>query len=76
MVSQIQDAPTFSRETPQALFSTAGYVFVGQSYDLSRSGRLLFMKNEATASGGNDSNQQLVFVQDWSGELRRLIPGN
>jgi Protein kinase domain/WD40-like Beta Propeller Repeat len=76
MVSRIQEMPTFSRETPRALFSTAGYVFVGQSYDLSRNGRLLFMKNEATASSGSESNQQLIFVQDWFEELKRLIPGN
>ena len=63
--------------TPTELFS-GGYVsFSGLNsftqYDVGRDGRFLMMKADDTQLEG-DSLNQVVLVQGWSEELKRLVP--
>ena len=80
MAVSITTDPTLSWGNPERLFSTRDYAiaFEGllsfRSYHISPDGqRFLMLKPEATASGGQEPFE-LVFVQNWTEELKARVP--
>ena len=60
---------------PSALFSLAGYIFVGtgRNYDIAPDGqRFVFLK--PVGLGEDAGPAQVVVVQNWFEELKRLVP--
>jgi len=72
MAVQIGSEPDSSLGTPEQLFvfdgrySTAGNL--GRTYDISKSGRFLMLKRS------EDIELQLICVQNWFEELKRMVP--
>ena len=73
----------WSAERPELLFEgpyfhveQPGAVGEVRTYDVSRDGRFLMMKNFSTDDGGETSLPQIIVVQNWFEELRRLVPTN
>jgi serine/threonine-protein kinase len=78
----VQTAPTFSATNPVTLLKTAyysgfgggGQVVAGRTYDVSPDGqRFLMIKDVAAA---DQTQASLVVVQNWTEELKRLVPVN
>ena len=74
MAVPIQPGTSFTAATPQALFE--GRYFVdseGRTYDVSPDGqRFLMIKNAGTA----EAAPQIIVVENWFEELKRLAPTN
>ena len=70
----VMTSPTFSVGAPQTLFKSAdlqsGW---GRSYDVAPDGQrfLLTLSKEAPT---NLAPAQMIFVQHWDEELKRLVP--
>ena len=77
MQAEIVTEPAFSRRTPVALFDLEGFQIGGgslRSYDVSADGeRFLLMKSESAANSAGGSFQVIV-VQNWIEDLKRLVP--
>jgi len=72
---KIQTEPTFSVLTSAPLFNLAGYVIAGTRgtrYDVARDGRFLLLKSDSL--GDSASRQDIVVVENWFEELKRLVP--
>ena len=72
---QIQTDPVFRVMTSSPLFNLGGYVLAGQRgirYDVGPDGRFLLLKNDSPADVGLRRN--IVLVQNWTEELKRLVP--
>ena len=72
---QIRTDPTFKVMSASPLFNLAAYVLAGTRgirYDVAPDGRFLLMKNNAL--GDSAPRQDIVVVQDWFEELKRLVP--
>jgi hypothetical protein len=72
---QVRTDPMFSVVTSSPLFNLAGYVLAGQRgirYEVAPDGRFLMLKNEAPGDIG--ARRDIVVVQNWFRELRRLGP--
>ena len=66
----------WSAGTPAALFQGRYFTGVqGRSYDVSPDGRRFLMIKEAGADQG-DARPQIIVVQHWFEELKRLVPTN
>jgi serine/threonine-protein kinase len=75
MAVTVQTAPTLELGQPVALFSLGDYVLPGTrgiKYEVAPDGRFLLLKD----SGGGLSQDQVVLVQHWTEELKRLAPAN
>lgn len=75
LVVSVQSGPTLVAERPQVLFEFAMLAPSGGqiSYDLAPDGRFLMIRSGvAEAGGGAGSN--LIVVQNWFEELKRLVP--
>lgn len=65
----------WSAGTPVVLFQQRYYQGVqGRPYDVSPDGRRFLMIKEAGADQG-DARPQIIVVQNWTEELKRLVPG-
>jgi eukaryotic-like serine/threonine-protein kinase len=70
----IATAPAFQARTPEALFESADLLIPwGRSYDVASDGQrfLLTLSKEART---NPPSAQMIFVQNWFEELKRLVP--
>ena len=69
MVAQIETEPTFSRRTPEPLFSLSSYGVVDgrRQFDLAPAGdRFIFRKRGAAVQTSDDDRfNGLIFVQNW-----------
>jgi len=73
-VARVQSDATFGR--PQLLFELAMARTPGaQPYDVAADGRFLIIKR-GQAEAGADAEPQIVIVQNWTEELKRLVPVN
>ena len=76
VAAQIQTEPVFKVVTSTPLFNLAGYVLAGQRgirYDVGPDGRFLLLKGD---SSDDSSRRNIVLVQNWFEELKRLVPTN
>ena len=74
MSVRIATAPAFQAGTPEAVFESADLRTAwGRSYDVAPDGRrfLLTLNKEAPT---NLAPAQMIFVQHWFEELKRLVP--
>ncbi len=71
------DRPTPLFEGPYFYNDTAGGVGFGRTYDVSLDDeRFLMMKAFTSSTGGEVIRPQIIVVQNWFEELRRLVPTN
>jgi hypothetical protein len=74
MSVSVETTPTFRAGTPKKLFESVDLRSAwGRSYDVAADGRRFLMtldKEPAT----NPAPAQMVFVQNWFQELKRLVP--
>ena len=72
MVVSVDTGDTFQRGTPRQLFSATPY-HEGQNlnWDISPDGRRFLMIKRGQST---DESSQLVVVQNWLEELKRLVP--
>ena len=74
MEAMVETEPSFSRQTPAALFSSipAGY----RAYDVSADGeRFLALKlGAADEESANMPEPRVIIVENWIEELKRLVP--
>jgi serine/threonine-protein kinase len=76
MSVRIATAPAFQAGTPEALFESPDLrIAWGRSYDVASDGRrfLLTLNKEAPT---NLAPAQMIFVQHWFEELKRLVPAH
>ena len=67
---RIQAEPTFSRRTPEVLFT--GRSLRGGNYDISPDGQRFLMLKPAAQT--EHTYAQFIVVQNWFEELKRLVP--
>jgi serine/threonine-protein kinase len=73
---QVQSGSTLVAGRPQVVFETAMGVSVsGRPYDVAPDGRFLIIRNDQTEAGGGTVSN-LIVVQNWFEELKRLVPTN
>ncbi len=72
MAVAVEAGDTFQRATPRRLFSLDRY-FQGANinWDISRDGQRFLMVKRGTTT---DMRQQIIVVQNWLEELKRLVP--
>ena len=72
MAVPVQTAPSFMPGTPEVLFEAEYFLGLGgRSYDVAADGQRFLMIKE-----GGDAAQNVILVQNWFEELRRLVPTN
>ena len=76
MVAQVETEPTFSRRTPELLFSQRSYGATrGRDFDLSPTGERFIVPNYGTAAQTSDEPfNGLIFVEHWFEELTARVP--
>ena len=77
MVAEIETEPTFSWSSPESVFDAAGYLpnITARTYDIHPDGqRFLMIKPATAATTDGEDSPQLIFVQNWFEELKRLAP--
>ena len=76
MVVAVESAESFRKSPPDLLFEEnyqqPNLVGATPNYDVSQDGRFLMMKNAATDD--SQASAQIVLVQNWLDELKRLVP--
>ena len=75
-VVPVMTEPTFAPGSPEMLFGGIYYGTGGCSYDISPDGERFFIVKEATATNQTTTAPQVILVQNWFEELRRLVPTN
>ena len=78
MVVAVETDPTFNPGDPEVLFAAPyrASVFRSRPWDVSREGdRFLMVKEDATL-GETHAGPQMILVQNWFEELKRLVPSN
>ena len=73
----VDTEPSFTYDTPQSLFSLVNYAFPawGRKYDIAPNGqRFVFLAFPRAQPGADAGPPQLIVVQNWFEELRRLVP--
>ena len=75
LVVSVQSGPTLVAERPQVLFEFAMLAPSGGqiSYDLAPDGRFLMIRSGVAEAGGC-AGSNLIVVQNWFEELKRLVP--
>ena len=75
MRARIQTEPTFSHRRPEELFTGeySAAIFYGRSYDISPDGQRFLMLKPAELAE-QTSASQIIVVQNWFEELKRLVP--
>ena len=75
MAVKVRTSPTLDLGRPEALFSLSDYVLPGTrgiKYEVGPDGRFLMLKD----SGGGRSQDRVVLVQNWTEEVKRLVPSD
>jgi len=75
MAVKVRTSPTLDLGKPEALFSLSDYVLPGTrgiKYEVGPDGRFLMLKD----SGGGRSQDRVVLVQNWTQEVKRLVPAD
>jgi serine/threonine-protein kinase len=72
-------APSWAATTPTMLvkegyYTTPGAPFLGPTYDISPDGQRFLMIKEGGGTDQTDAPPQLIVVQHWTEELKRLVP--
>jgi eukaryotic-like serine/threonine-protein kinase len=73
MAVQVRTSPTLDLGRPEALFSLSDFVLPGTrgiKYEVGPDGRFLLLKD----SGGGRSQDRVVLVQNWTEDVKRLVP--
>ena len=75
MTVPVEAEDTFQRGTPRRLFSMAPY-YQGANFnwDLSADGQRFLMVKRDVATGEDASSSEIIVVQNWIEELKRLVP--
>jgi serine/threonine-protein kinase len=75
MVVPVQSGATFAAGNPQLVFE-GRYVASqpGRTYDVSADGQRFLMIKERGAVGQTSTAREIVVVQNWTEELKRLVP--
>jgi hypothetical protein len=78
MSVQIGNGDSWSSTAPVKLFDASGYYTGGTAnpygnYDVAKDGRFLMIKPKGTTGEGAPSTN-LIVVQNWFEELKRLVP--
>ena len=77
LAAPVMTGTTFTAGTPAVVFKgTYLSPQTGRMYDVTPDGRRFLMVKEARAPGEAPPTRQLVVVQNWLDELRRLVPVN
>jgi hypothetical protein len=72
----VQSGTTLIAGRPQVLFESAMFVAPGgRPYDLAHDGRFLIIRSDR-AEADAATAPQIVVVQNWTEELKRLVPVN
>ena len=74
MAVKVSTSPVLEIKAPEVLFRLIDYVLPGTrgiKYEVAPDGRFLMLKD----SGGR-SQDRIVLVQNWTEELKRLVPSN
>ena len=72
MVVPVETDPTFRAGDPEVLFEQQYYLYrARRTYDLAPDGQRFLMVKEGATS---DAATQIILVQNWFEELRRLVP--
>ena len=76
MVVSVQTESTFSHGIPRVLFE-AQYLSGGpRTYDIHPNDQRFLMIKQAPRTEESSAPTQLILVQNWSEELKRLVPTN
>ena len=75
MAVSIPPGPTFAAGKPQVVFEGRYFTGGGRSFDVSPDGRRFLMIKDARGTRAEaPSPPQIVVVQNWTDELKRLVP--
>ena len=74
MAVPIRPGPTFAAGKPQVVFEGPYVGGGGRSYDVSANGQRFLMIKDASATSDTSTPPQLIIVQNWLEELKRLVP--
>ena len=75
MAVKVRTSPTLELGRPEVLFSLSDYVLPGTrgiKYEVAPDGRFLLLKD----SGSGHSQDRVVLVQNWTEDVKRLVPSN
>ena len=76
MVVSVQTESTFTHGIPRVLFE-AQYISGGpRAYDIHPDGQRFLMIKEAPQTEEPSAPAEIIWVQNWSEELKRLVPTN
>jgi dipeptidyl aminopeptidase/acylaminoacyl peptidase len=77
MQAEVETEPTFQRRTPEALFDLDGFL-LGEAalrdYDVSADGDRFLMMKLGSGSDSSSGSFRVVVIQNWIGDLKRLVP--
>ncbi|MDA2928243.1 hypothetical protein MYX78_13620, partial [Acidobacteria bacterium AH-259-G07] len=74
MAVRIETEPTFSAGSPVLLFTGRYRYGQGRQYDIHPDGQRFLMIKEGGQTEGASAPTQLIIVQNWFEELKRLVP--
>ena len=75
MVVPVETGDSFQRGTPQRLFSMSAYFEgLGFNWDISPNGRRFLMVKRAEPTSEDSASDEIIIVQNWFEELKRLVP--
>ena len=72
MIVGIDTEPNFTPGNPELLFTGNYPTLPGRNYDLSPGGQRFLMAKEGGAT--EETRQEIIVVQNWFEELKRLVP--
>ena len=72
MAVDVEVGDAFERGTPRPLFRDTYYADNAQNWELAPDGRFLMITSGR--SGDDQSDQDIILVQNWFEELTRLVP--
>jgi eukaryotic-like serine/threonine-protein kinase len=74
----VERAPSWAATTPTPLLKERSFMnpgaFIGRTYDISSDGQRFLMIKEGGGAGQTAAPPQLIVVQHWTEELKRLVP--
>ena len=77
MAVSVEADPTFRAGNPEVLFNQPYYFNPNyRTYDLAPDGRFLMVKESAVGDDAEGPAAQIILVQNWFEELKRLVPTN
>ena len=75
MAVPVDTEPTFTAGAPEVLFEQQYFSFrASRTYDVAPDGRFLMIKEGATTDDASAPTAQIIIVENWFEELKRLVP--